>query len=283
MIHKHFLTILMLSLLLCAGSRFALASERVEENEDFTWNFTIGLTLVSNPSLVVGGDQRDFGDYIFVQSSLDLYYKGFFIQTNKHRFEGLLNGSELGYELYVEEDYEIDIISKSYIIGFDQDASGLIRDEFIPELEGINTRESNSSEGLRYIRYLDNAVYWVDIASDLLAGYHDGWVVDGFYSHIIQVRNWEVNVGGGASFFSRKMNNYYFGVSDDEIAEGRPAYEAGSGYRVEFEAIAQYPMGEDWLFSTGATLSHYSSSIANSPLVDRQNVLRFKLGISYVF
>lgn len=283
MIHKHFLTTLLLLTGLLQTAESRASNPQPDQPEDFSWNLTLGVALVSNPTHIAGAEQYEAKHYWGVQASLDLYYKGFFLQTNKHRFDGFMTGSELGYELIVEDEYEIDLISKSYLVGFDENNAGLVRDESIPELEGIKSRGVGSNQGVRYIRYLDDAVYWVDVATDLFNNKHDGFVVDGFYSRILPIRNWDISLGVGATYFSEDINNYYFSVSEYEAREFRPVYDAGDGYRIELEASAQKPVWEDWLFSAGVTLSHFSDSIADSPLVARQNVLRFQVGISYVF
>ncbi len=282
MIRKQFLFRLIVAMWLVTMSSMAQSAES-EDRDDFSWNVTLGVGLISDPTLLAGAEQYKTRHYWGVLASLDLYYKGFFIQTNKHRTNGFLRGSELGYELYIADDYEFDLISKSYLVGFDENNAGLVQDEKIPELEGIRSREFSADQGIRYIRYLNDAVYWIDIAGNILNDYHDGWVLDAFYSHIIPIRNWDINIGAGATYFSSEMNNFYFSITEEEANESRPIYEAGAGYRLELEAIAQYPISEDWLFSSGLTFSHYSNSIADSPIVARQNVLRFQVGVSYVF
>jgi outer membrane protein len=121
------------------------------------------------------------------------------------------------------------------------------------------------------------------VAADILNAEHHGWVIDGFYSYILQKRNWDINLGAGASFFSSNMNNYYFSVQPEEVRDSRPLYRAGAGYRLQVEAFVQHPISEGWLFNGGVTLSHYSNSISDSPLVTRKNVMRAQAGVSYVF
>lgn len=180
-------------------------------------------------------------------------------------------------------DYEIDLISKTYLSGFSATEAGLITTGHIEELQGIKTRDYISNQGIRYMRYLHNAVYWVDVAADIINGDHHGWVVDGFYSYILQKRNWDINLGAGFSFFSSNMNSYYFSVQPEEATDLRPIYRAGEGYRLQVEAFVQHPISEGWLFNGGVTLSHYSNSISDSPLVTNENVIRAQLGVSYVF
>ncbi|MDU0353630.1 MipA/OmpV family protein [Paraglaciecola aquimarina] len=249
----------------------------------FSWNVTITGDIMSSQSILAGVNQEKFTEFLDISVFIDLYYKGFFIQTNKHRFGDYVNGAELGYELLVNEKYEIDLISKTYLPGFSSDTAELVYEREIPELAGIDEREFLSSQGIRYMGYLPSSVYWIDWAVNLLNSEHRGWVIDGFYSYILQRRNWDINFGGGISLFSSNMNGYYFSVKPEEATQDRPVYDAGAGYRLQLEAFVQRPLSEGWLFNAGVTFSHYSKSISDSPIIDRQNALRAQIGVSYVF
>lgn len=250
---------------------------------DFSWNLSIAADVIKTQSIIVGVEQEEGIDFLEISFLLDLYYKGFFIQTNKHRFGGYVNGAEIGYELEVNDEYEIDLISKTYLPGFAYSDAGLSGEREVPELLGITEREYVSNQGIRYMRYLPNSVYWIDWAASIISDEHSGWVIDSFYSYILQSRNWDINLGAGLSIYSSNMNNYYFAVKPEEVTSDRPLYEAGAGYRVQLEAFVQRPISETWLFNGGITVSHYSQSISDSPLVVRQNTVRAQVGVSYVF
>lgn len=254
-----------------------------ETDDEFNWNVTVELGFINNPTLIVGGEQSSFDDFTSIDVWLDLYYKGFFVQSNRYRTSGSFGATELGYELHLDENFEINIINKNYLAGFNQRNVGLVVDSYIEELEGIKARTFVPNQGLRYMRYLDESVFWVDVAVDLIAGKHRGWVLDTFYATKTEYRNVDLSFGAGLSLFSADMTNYYFGVDRDEAQIDRPFYEPGVGYRAELEAVMRYPLSQDWLFTAGATLSHYSDSISDSSLVARNNVFRFKLSVSYVF
>jgi outer membrane scaffolding protein for murein synthesis (MipA/OmpV family) len=277
------LTILVLSLCIAMASKAEDSTGSSRGDNEFSWDISIAADVIKESPLILGTDQEDTFDYLKVSILLDIYYRGFFIQTNKHRYSSYVDGAEIGYELEVNENYEVDLISKIYLPGFSATEKGLFNKDKIEELQGINTREYLSNQGIRYMRYFQNAVYWVDVAADILNGEHHGWVIDGFYSYILQKRNWEIYLGAGASFFSSNMNNYYFSVRSEEARDSRPAYRAGAGYRLQIEAFVQHPISEGWLFNGGVTLSHYSNSISDSPLVVRENVMRAQAGVSYVF
>ncbi|WJG09803.1 MipA/OmpV family protein [Aliiglaciecola sp. LCG003] len=277
-------TILQFLFLAIAPSSIIMAPAMADEpNNGLSWNVTVEMGLVSDPTLIKGGEQHEFADFTTVDIWLDLYYKGFFIQSNRYRSSGYIGATELGYELHLDEDYEVALINKNYVAGYNQTSVGLIDNQFNQQLAGINTRKYSPSQGIRYLRYLDNAVAWVDLSADLLTRRHKGWVIDTFYSHVIENRNWDISVGAGLTLFSQNMTDYYFGVDAAEVAVNRPYYQPSRGLRAEVEAIARYPLSASWLFTVGTTVSHYSNTIKNSPLVARQNVVRFKMSVSYVF
>jgi outer membrane scaffolding protein for murein synthesis (MipA/OmpV family) len=274
---------MVLSLFAATASKAQDSAASSRGNDEFSWDISIAADVINESALIVGANQEETFDFFEISILLDIYYRGFFIQTNKHRYSSYVGGSEIGYELEVNENYEIDLISKVYLSGFSSTEAGLITDEQIEELQGVKAREYISNQGIRFMRYLENAVYWVDVAVDIFNDEHHGWVIDGFYSYILQKRNWDINLGAGASFFSSNMNNYYFSVQPEEATDSREVYRAGEGYRFQVEAFVQHPISEGWLFHGGVILSHYSSSIGDSPLVARDNVMRAQVGVSYVF
>lgn len=280
-----------MALMMCVVSSVTHSTEHQEvsiegqskSSKGFSWDVTIAIDASQSQFLMIGEEESNKNEFLGFSFLVDLYYKGFFIQSNKHRLGGYLSGGELGYELLVTEEYEIDLISKSYIAGFSSQNDSIFNNKGNPELIGVKERDYISNLGIRYMRYMPDAVYWVDIASNLIGTQHSGWVIDGFYSHMLQHKNWDINLGVGASIFSRDMNNYFFSVSPEESNEQRPIYNAGAGYRLQFEAFAQRPISDSWLFSSGIIFSHYSNSIYDSPLVARQNILRAQVGVRYVF
>ncbi|MBT0586134.1 MipA/OmpV family protein [Alteromonas oceanisediminis] len=253
--------------------------------DELVWNLQIDLSVVSDPTELVGVTQKEESDFVELALYMDLYYKGFFIQSNKNRTRFSNFGAEIGYHLYEESNYEISLVHKSYATGFDEneiygEGAG---EDVVPELEGINSRFDTSMQGLRFLNYTDNRLFWVDVAGDLISGEHRGWAVDAFYLLTYQLRNWDIDAGIGATYFSDKTNTYLYGVSPSESRALRPAYTPGSGHVFSVEVSARYPLSASWVFNTGVSVNQYSSSISDSPLVARDTVTRFKVSVGYVF
>ena len=104
-----------------------------------------------------------------------------------------------------------------------------------------------------------------------------------FYSYLIQHRNWDIYVGGGFTYYSQNIMDYYIGVSSIEANENRAEFTADEGYRTQLELYAQHPISESWSFNTGVTHSYFSSNVKESPLVDTNQVTQVMVGVLYVF
>jgi outer membrane scaffolding protein for murein synthesis (MipA/OmpV family) len=281
--------LLLIFILLSVSSFFCVANEKIPENETtvfnetFSWQAMANMSLIYNPSLLKGQDQEDAFDYVGASLLLDVYYKGFFIQSNHRRASGLLQGAEFGYQLKVTPDWELDIISKTYVSGYIPDDIIDNADKSIPTLTGLKERSAGEGIGLRYSRYHRNSVLSVDLATLAPLSSANGWVIDVFYSYVLPYRNWDIYLSAGYTHYSQKVMDYYFGVNSSEVTAARTFHQSDSGNRLQLELFAQHPISEKWSFSGGISHSYYSKSIEESPLVDTKNITQVMLGVIYVF
>lgn len=276
-------------LALLALSSSCFANQKIPENETtvfnetFSWQAMASFSVGYNPSLIIGVEQDDILDYGNISLLIDVYYEGFFIQSNHRKAALSRKGAEIGYQLVVTPKWELDIISKSYLAGYNPKA--IIKDQHksIPTLENLSNRNPAEGLGLRYSRYHRNSVLALDFSALAPLSSANGWIADAFYSYVLPYRNWDINLSVGYTFYSEKVMDYFYGVNSDEVSVMRPLHQAKSGYRVQFELFAQHPLSENWTFNGGVTQSFYSSSTKDSPLVDRQQLSQVMLGVIYVF
>ena len=205
-----------LLLLVCLPS---LANEKIPENETtvfnetFSWRMMGNISAIYNPSLLVGQDQENIVDYVGASILFDVYYKGFFIQSNHRRASGLIQGGEFGYQLVVTPEWELDIISKTYISAYQPNDIIADANKNIPALAGLADRNAGEGIGLRYTRYHRNSSLSVDFATLAPLSKANGWVVDIFYSYIIPYRNWDIYLSTGYTHYSEKVMDYFYGVN----------------------------------------------------------------------
>lgn len=281
-----FKKIIVLLFLLCAN--VALADEKnttqdKTSDSEFSWQFMINMAAVYDPVILKGVELSGIEDFLAFSLSLDLYYKGFYIQSNQRRLGSQFYSSEIGYQLINNEDWAVDILTKSYISGYYPDELIKNQDEAIPTLEGLKDRDSGNGIALRYSRFIDNDLFSIEVASLGVLNRADGWLIDSFYSHLIQYRNWDIYLGGGATFYSSRAMDYYLGVSPEEENEYRPEHQSEGAVKLQAEVYAQHPITENWSFSAGITQSYYSKNVVDSPLADKQSITQVLVGVMYVF
>jgi outer membrane protein len=254
----------------------------------FEWQFMVDLSLVSTPVILVDVKQTEAWDYFQFGLLLDMSYKGFFLRSNSRRSLSLMGGGEIGYQITVQDDWQLDVILKTYIAGFDP--SEIINDQKqnIPQLAGLDERDVTDGIALRYSHFFDNAIFYIDFAraiagKDEQGDYSSGMIIDSFYSYLVPYRNWDIYLGAGFTYYDKVLMDYYIGIDADEVTINRPLYSASSSFRAQLEIYAQYPLSQSWSFNAGLTQSFYSNNIKQSPLVEKNKLTQLMLGVLYVF
>jgi len=252
----------------------------------FEWQFIVDLSLAKTSIILTDVEQTQPWDYFQLGLLLDVSYKGFFLQTNSRRSSTVLGVGELGYQITVQDNWQLDVILKAYINGYDP--VEILKEQDIPQLSGLDKREFTGGLALRYSYFFDDAVFYIDIATARALdndqdGNATGMIVDSFYSHIIPYRNWDIYLGAGLTYYDQALIDYYIGIDADEVTSSRPLYNADSSFRAQLEVYAQYPLSQSWSFNVGITQSFYSNNIKQSPLVNKNKLTGFMVGVLYVF
>lgn len=252
-------------------------------DETFSWQVQAGLSLRYSSFLIKEIEQDRLSHYIAPLVLVDFYYRGFFIQSNHRRADTFSQGAELGYQLKVADNWELDLISKTYLPGFDAKKIIDFYNRDMPILSGLNKRDAGDGLGLRYSHYNENNSFSVDIASLTPLSDAQGWLTEVFYSHIVPYRNWDIYFNTGLTIYQDSIVNYYIGVTESEANQYRDKYSTGAGFRAQFEIFAQQPINESWTFNLGLSHNIYSENIANSPITTGHNVTQAMIGVLYVF
>lgn len=272
---KAFWLTAMLAILSMTANAQSLDDSKTKDNGKWHWDLQMNMGGVFYNSPIKSVKQDNPIDYIELNFTFDLYYKGFFIQSNRRRSKP--TDVDLGYQIASDENWAVDAIIKSYFKDITED--DLIRSK----ASHLEPRVNNIGYALRYSHYLDDAVLSVDVADIDLESSKNGWVVESFYSHLIPYRNWEIYLGAGITFFSADSVNYFVGISEEESTHQIDYYRPGAAYEIEAEAHAIYPLAEDWTLRLGVTKSYLSDNFNRSPIGIRSNTTYIKLGVNYVF
>jgi hypothetical protein len=294
---KQWLFYLLIIVFFTSTSRIYAAQESnsISENttvpivkDKFEWQFMTALSLVSAPTIYTDVKQREVWNYVELGLLFDISYNGFFLQTNTRRSSAIIDGGELGYQITVQDNWQLDVIIKDYIESFDPVETIEDQKKDIPQLKGLDERDSTTGIALRYSHFFDQAIFYLDIAyayagKNEKGNYITGFIIDSFYSYLIPYQNWDIYLGAGLTYYNKEFIDYYIGVNPDEVTSDRLLYNADSNFRAQLEIYAQYPLSQSWSFNTGLTQTFYSNKIKQSPLVDRNKLTQFMVGVLYVF
>lgn len=283
MLQKCCCLLLLLFSLNCVANDKKPAKESTVFNETFSWQAQMGFSMGYSQQLLKGVEQTDITDFLQLSLLLDFYYKGFFIQSNQRRADTFNLGAEMGYQLKVEDNWEIDIISKAYIAGYVPKDLIDHAEKDIPSLNGLKERYFAGGIGLRYSRYLDDGYFSVDVAKLANSDGDKGWLIDTFYSHLIPYRNWDIYINAGVTFYSSKTVDYFYGIDEQEVTSSRAYYHPGAAAKAQLELFVQHPISESWTFNAGLSQSYYTANVTNSPLVDTRGTTQLMIGVLYVF
>lgn len=256
--------------------------------DDFEWQFMVDLSLAKTPLIIADVEQTEPLDYLQLGLLLDISYKGFFLQSNSRRSSAILDSLELGYQITVQENWQLDVILKAYIQGFDPAATIEHQKKNIPQLAGLDEREFTAGIALRYSHFFDDAIFYVDLAAasageDESGKDASGIIIESFYSHLVPYRNWDIYLGAGLTYYDQALIDYYIGIDANEVMPDRALYSANSTFRAQLEIYAQYPLSPSWFFNAGVTQSFYSNNIKQSPLVKKNELTQMMIGVLYVF
>jgi outer membrane protein len=112
---------------------------------------------------------------------------------------------------------------------------------------------------------------------------HEGFEVYIDYGYGWRNQRWYIEPSIGLSYKSDALNDYYWGVRDDEVSVVLPPYQADAGTNAHARLMVGYQISRSWTFSLVAEFERLNDNAAESPLVDEQDVLGYFAGFGFRF
>jgi outer membrane protein len=112
---------------------------------------------------------------------------------------------------------------------------------------------------------------------------HDGLELYADYGYAIYRQRWFYRPSLGISWKSGKLNDYYWGVREDEANSLFPAYEPGAGVNAHARLLAGFQINRNWAFIAVGEFERINSEAAASPIVEEQNVWGVFAGFKYEY
>ena len=116
-----------------------------------------------------------------------------------------------------------------------------------------------------------------------VSGTHEGYELYADYSYGWRNQRLYIEPSFGASYKSANLNNYYWGVTDEEAGVALPPYEAGAGVNLHTRLKVAYQLSRHWGVSFVAEYQRMNDEAAASPIVEERNVLGYFAGVSFRF
>ena len=116
-----------------------------------------------------------------------------------------------------------------------------------------------------------------------VSGTHKGFELYANYSYGWRRQRLYIEPSIGASYKSADLNNYYWGVTDDEANVVVPPYEAEAGLNWHARLMVGYQLSRHWGLSLVAEYERINDEAAASPIVKERDVLGYFAGVTYRF
>lgn len=262
-------------LLVILGAAPALAEEEIEEASESRWRLgaAFGYGLRTNPlvqsddiPIIVDLDIAWFGDHWFFDNG-DL---GLTFADNDRLTASIV--------ARFNSDREFFGVTDNRFVSFD--AAGMPLTEAV-EFE-VPDRDYAIELGLEILT--DGA--WGSLQ---LSAFHDvsnthgGYELYADYAYGWRRQRLFIEPSIGASYKSANLNNYYWGVTEDEAGVVVLPYEAGAGINWHTRFKLGYHLSRHWAVSFVAEYERINDEAAASPIVEDRNVLGYFAGVSYRF
>lgn len=233
------------------------------------WDVRLGVGLITTSGELYRGMKDENGLTTLLDAS---YTHGDFYFIAREE-EGLL----LGYSLMRDDNWVIDAV-----FGPKFEADFNDSDMFDGQLKHLDQRDLDGQLGARFSWYGDNNLLSISLTRDVV-GAHDGYLAQLDYQQEWQARNWLLTGRAGLLLFSDKMANHMVGVSAAEATVSTPQFEAEASQAVFLELMAEYPVNENWIFETRASIAQFSSELADSPITREDTYSEVITGFKYQF
>ncbi len=195
--------------------------------------------------------------------------------------------------VYMSEEFYFYGLEAGYAIAGDREAGvGLYailsgRTEYYDEsdsyiFDGMGSRHASIDGGLRL--KVNKGDYELEAGGkgDILGvsnGYEFFGGVSRRFTNVLDCDKLSMRIGGGLSWRSEQLNDYYFGVEDRYATAGRPGYSAGAGLDSNIGVGLSYKISDTCTLQNMINVEFLSSEIDDSPLVDDDVVYSVMVGV----
>ncbi len=233
---------------------------------------------IHNPFENISIDSDDFAATIDVGG--EYRYKDFFVEAS----QGTQDGFNLGYSLWSNEHWTVDVLGASINGVLSDRDDGDIRADDDEATRDAKLRDRDTfyiGAGVRITRYFENYVLQYRLVSDIFDG--NGVVSTLRFGRGWQIRNWNFHTILSAEYSSEETNQYRFGITELEQTSRHPRYAPGASLNYSALFGVARPLSENWVLRGFAGYVYLPDEIRDSPLVSDHDFSIAVVAINYVF
>ncbi len=234
-------------------------SEQGAFGNDDDYQFSVGAMIGRDPSIYVGGKDQTQAFPFFTAR-----WGNFFFQ-----------GPSLGYMLHETENWQLSTT-------LDLDGLGNNNRDDSPVLADMGDFDSVFLASVK----LDYGTEWGQLGFSLgrdISGAHDGYKVNVSYSYAVPLGGWMIEPQLSVEWVSEEINQYFYGVTEAQVIEGRAAYKADAGINYDIGVSAMYPIMQNHAIMLRLGHNRVSSEVSDSPIVGSKGSTSFGVGYIYRF
>jgi len=184
-------------------------------------------------------------------------------------------GPQIRYLLAASSDWRLAVQGNLRLGAYDESDS--------PFLEGMGNRQTTFMGGLALIRDLPAGLSLSASAQTDLLGRNNGSLASLGLSRGFQWGLLRVSPSVGLNWLNGSLANYEFGVEEAFAREDRPAYSLSSALNWEAGFSVFYEVSDNWQLVGSFGVETLDSDIVDSPIVDRRQLGKGFLSLSYTF
>lgn len=232
----------------------------------YTYTVQAGNLSLGASALIMSEPYRGYSNHVYPVPVINYENDYFYLRS-----------LTAGYYLWKDPQNQLSIFGYYLPQGFNPSDSD---DERMKQLD---RRRATLMAGLAYSHNAEWGTIRTALSGDTL-GKSDGIVGDLTYLYRFKQDNWMLVPGVGALWSSKNQTQYYYGVSEQESRRsGFENYSPSSGWAPYAELTASYKLNKDWnTFITGRYI-RLSSTVKDSPMVDKSYSAILLTGVSYTF
>lgn len=192
-------------------------------------------------------------------------------------FEGkylFAHGTSGGVHLLRDERFSLDLVASYRFQRLDPGDN--------PLLAGLESRDQTVDGGLAFGYRGDWGRLQARWTADML-GRHNGQELELGYRYSLDTGRWTITPWASATWHDDDLTDYYFGVSQGEVAPGRPEYHPGDAWTLGLGINTSYQLTRNLLAFMNLGFYSQDDVISSSPLVDEERSSVAYFGAAYMF